>query len=234
MTKLLVSVRTAAEALIAHRNGADIVDIKEPTRGSLGAADAGTIQNIADALAGRATLSVALGELLSDDPPQLNALIGISYAKFGLAGCAACPGWSARWQARIERLPAGAAAVAVVYADAVAQSPCWEEVLAAAQAANVPVLLVDTHHKTAGSLLAHWTLANIARMVEQVQRAGLEVALAGSLDITAIEQLLPIQPDFVGVRGAVCHGGRTGTLDGANVQRLAELVQCRQLQPESI
>ena len=38
-SRLLVSVRSAAEAEIALHGGADLIDVKEPTRGSLGRAD---------------------------------------------------------------------------------------------------------------------------------------------------------------------------------------------------
>src|SRR5690606_38342384 len=38
MTQLLVSVRNRAEALAALAGGADLIDVKEPWRGSLGAA----------------------------------------------------------------------------------------------------------------------------------------------------------------------------------------------------
>ena len=40
---LLVSVRSAAEALAALAGGADVIDVKEPNQGSLGAADDDTI-----------------------------------------------------------------------------------------------------------------------------------------------------------------------------------------------
>ena len=46
MTKLLVSVRSVAEARIALAGGVDLIDVKEPRRGSLGAADAGIIAEI--------------------------------------------------------------------------------------------------------------------------------------------------------------------------------------------
>ena len=39
MSRLLVSVRSAAEAEVALGAGADLIDVKEPSRGSLGAAD---------------------------------------------------------------------------------------------------------------------------------------------------------------------------------------------------
>ena len=36
---LLVSVRSADEAIAALAGGADVIDVKEPNRGALGAAD---------------------------------------------------------------------------------------------------------------------------------------------------------------------------------------------------
>ena len=45
--KLLVSVRTIEEARAALAGGADIIDIKEPTRGSLGRADEAVLTSIA-------------------------------------------------------------------------------------------------------------------------------------------------------------------------------------------
>src|SRR4051794_32096425 len=102
-TGLLVSVRSAAEAEIALTGGADVVDIKEPTRGPLGAADADVIASIADAVAGRAPITAAAGELL-DWPviataPFIAAIaLNIEYAKFGLAGCNSAADWPSRWR----------------------------------------------------------------------------------------------------------------------------------------
>ena len=47
---LLVSVRNVTEALTALEAGADVIDVKEPTRGSLGAADSATLAAIAQAV----------------------------------------------------------------------------------------------------------------------------------------------------------------------------------------
>ena len=52
MTKLLVSVRDAAEARLAVEAGVDLIDVKEPSAGPLGAAAAETLAEIAAAVAG--------------------------------------------------------------------------------------------------------------------------------------------------------------------------------------
>ena len=63
MTALLVSVRSAAEAEAALAGGAALIDVKEPARGALGRADDAVIADVVRAVAGRAPVSAALGEL---------------------------------------------------------------------------------------------------------------------------------------------------------------------------
>ncbi|HQX54039.1 MAG TPA: (5-formylfuran-3-yl)methyl phosphate synthase [Planctomycetaceae bacterium] len=67
MPQLLVSVRNAVEAIAAVEGGADIIDVKEPNRGSLGCAAPDVIREIGAAvrncLSSLRPLSLALGEL---------------------------------------------------------------------------------------------------------------------------------------------------------------------------
>ena len=238
MSRLLVSVRNLDEARLALAGGAGVIDVKQPARGSLGAADASDLLPIVEAMSHSAPISAALGELL-DPRQQLSPedLDGLSFAKYGLAHCAMQPDWADLWQAKISLFPAGVAPVAVVYADRGAAAPAPQDILRAAVSAEAPVLLVDTFNKQQGPLLAHWRLEKVARFVAQVQDAGLKIALAGSLDVSAIRQLVSLNPDFIAVRGAACNGGRTGSLDAARVSRIASLMtaalQARKLQATS-
>ena len=52
-TKLLVSVRSAAEALTALEGGAALIDVKEPAHGSLGRADLQVIGEVVRAVGRR-------------------------------------------------------------------------------------------------------------------------------------------------------------------------------------
>ncbi|MFM9068482.1 MAG: (5-formylfuran-3-yl)methyl phosphate synthase, partial [Planctomycetota bacterium] len=61
MTRLLVSVRNAQEAQAAHRGGAQLIDLKEPRQGSLGAVPPADWPSIQAALPSSVPLSVALG-----------------------------------------------------------------------------------------------------------------------------------------------------------------------------
>jgi (5-formylfuran-3-yl)methyl phosphate synthase len=100
---LLVSVRSADEALTALAGGADVIDVKEPNRGSLGAADMSTIREVVRAVDGRAPVTAALGEL-SDVVATRNGNgsfavpDGVSLFKTGLSHCAASIDWRTAWK----------------------------------------------------------------------------------------------------------------------------------------
>jgi uncharacterized protein (UPF0264 family) len=47
------------------------------------------------------------------------------------------------------------------------------------------------------------------------------LAIAGSLDLTALDQVVGIA-DVIGVRGAACRGGRGGSVDAALVRRVRD------------
>lgn len=59
---LLVSVVDLAEAEAAWQGGADLIDIKNPTQGPLGAPSPTTIKSICTRLAKKRPTSVAIGE----------------------------------------------------------------------------------------------------------------------------------------------------------------------------
>ena len=61
MTLFLASVRDEAEAAIALLARADIIDLKEPRRGALGALDLDTTRSIVSLIGGRARLSATVG-----------------------------------------------------------------------------------------------------------------------------------------------------------------------------
>ena len=85
MTGLLVSVRSALEARLAYQGGADIVDIKEPHLGSLGAATSKVWCEVYDTINQRVPVSVALGEVWEGHVARPNR--PFAFAKIGVAGC---------------------------------------------------------------------------------------------------------------------------------------------------
>ena len=55
----LSACASADEARIALAGGADVIDVKEPRRGSLGAADAEVVADVVEVVGGRVPVSMA-------------------------------------------------------------------------------------------------------------------------------------------------------------------------------
>lgn len=229
-----MSVRDAAEAEVAVGAGASLIDVKEPHRGALGAADVSTMREIVAAVDGRVPVSVALGELLdaeadssssdsSDHDAPLDVPEGVVLAKLGLAGCAKVGDWSKRWQTWLQSLPAKVKPVAVIYADwQTCAAPSPEAVIAAAKEANCAAVLIDTFDKSAGDLFAHWSQSRLSEVIAATADAAPWAVVAGSLSGDSISRAAACGPHFVAVRGAACRGGRTGTVDAECIRELVD------------
>lgn len=226
MTGLLVSVRNADEAQAALSGGADVIDVKEPSRGALGAADPAVWHDVRRALPAGFPLSVALGELADDGIARRAGLVpGIQYAKVGLAGCLDLKDWPRRWGRVLERLPGETERVAVGYADhRAARAPDPRDVLRAAAAVNCRTLLLDTFGKDRGDLFDHFDDEQLAAFARDCRASGVALVLAGSLRLPSLSRALSFAPALVAVRGAACRGDRTGAVCGAFVKRLKQRI----------
>jgi (5-formylfuran-3-yl)methyl phosphate synthase len=225
MTQLLVSVRDADEAKVALDAGADVIDVKEPLRGSLGAADSATIAEIVRIVRGSVPVSVALSELIeSPSAPEL-LQSNPTFAKVGLAGCLSRADWRCRWESLLSGFPDTTSPVAVVYADeSAAKSPMASEIIEHATRMQCAAVLVDTWDKTAGPLTAHWSFDRICSFVLDVQSRGMKAVIAGGLTFSSLPQIALAKPDLVAVRGAACRGERTGVIAREKILQLKQLL----------
>jgi len=89
MTLFLASVRDPAEAELALGAGADIVDLKDPGEGALGALSPDAIADCVSLVAGRAPVSATIGDRpLEGEAVRAavlaTAALGVDYIKLGL------------------------------------------------------------------------------------------------------------------------------------------------------
>jgi dihydroneopterin aldolase len=101
------------------------------------------------------------------------------------------------------------------------------DAVATAAAMGAAGIMLDTADKSSGSLLAHLDAGQLMNFVTQAKAHGLTVGLAGSLTAADVPELLPLAPDLLGFRGALCLGRRSASLD------LAACAAIRTLIPES-
>ena len=212
MTLFLASVRDVAEAETALVAGADIVDLKDPANGALGAVDRAASRGASvSMIAGRAP-AARRSAICRCSRPAIRARgassarsLGVDYVKFGLFP----DGDAASLLEALAPLAASIRLIVVVFAD---RPPDFDAAEAAAKA-GIAGIMLDTAGKGSGSLLDHLTLGDVARFVARARAYGLMVGLAGSLRAAQIPALLDLEPDVLGFRGALCRGGRTGRLE---------------------
>jgi len=227
--RLLVSVVDAAEARLAVAGGVDVVDVKNPAEGSLGAPAPGVIAHVRDVLPADLPLSAAIGDLPSlPGTAALAALgaarCGAAYVKIGLWGSSTTADAVAVLHAARDAVDGDAAVVAVTYADA-ARVPSRplppRELVAAAREAGVSGCLLDTAVKDGRGLLAWLHGDALAALVAEAHGAGLEMALAGELRADDLPAIRATGADIAGVRSAACRDGRrTAALDPERIAHL--------------
>jgi uncharacterized protein (UPF0264 family) len=222
MTRFLASVRDGAEAELALAAGADIVDLKDPAKGALGALDWRAIATCVARVAARAEVSATVGDLPMSPETIRDAVLatassGVDYVKLGLF-----PGGDA--QKCLDLLAAdarGIPLILVLFADA---PPLFDAVGAAARIGARGVML-DTVGKDGSSLLDHLALDQLGGFVDAARAKGLLVGLAGSLTALHVPKLLALQPDLLGFRGALCRGGaRDASLDASACASIRALI----------
>jgi uncharacterized protein (UPF0264 family) len=222
-TGLLVSVRSADEVEAALAGGADLIDVKEPTRGPLGMAEAEVVAGVVDAVGGRVPVSAALGEWSPNALTEAHwhLELKLDYVKWGLAGYAPTPGWGEDLLDTRRELPAGMEMVAVAYADwERAKSVPPAEVVRFAKRFRFRALLLDTWGKDGKTLLDFLKPAEVADLVGSAGRVGMTTAVGGSLRPEHLKQLKGVSPTYYAVRASACAGGkRDGVIDAARVKK---------------
>lgn len=232
--KLLVSVAREEEVSPAVDGGADIIDVKNPPEGSLGANFPRVIQRIRKLTPPELPVSATIGD--APNLPGLMALAalgaamcGIQYVKVGLLGtqspraavfllqqvCQAVRDYSPH--TRI---------IAAAYADAHKVKALPPLTLpAVAQEAGVDGCLLDTLRKGEGTLWTNLSTAQLQDFTAQCREAHLLCALAGSLAEEDIPRVYKLGVDIIGVRTAACRGDRvSGLVDRNKVQRLKKII----------
>jgi (5-formylfuran-3-yl)methyl phosphate synthase len=217
--RLLVSVVSAAEARAALAGGADIIDVKDPREGALGAPAPRTLAEVVAAVDGAAPVSVALGDL--PDLPQTAALAacgaaacGVDYVKLGLRGVRELDRAVALVTAVADALGSRPAVIAAAYADgASVDPPAFDPALLPELVARTGIAgaLVDTLVKDGRGLYGSLPEATVGELVAATRAAGGTFGIAGQL---CAGQLGRVEADIVGVRSAVCRDGdRAASLD---------------------
>jgi len=234
MVKLLISIKHPSEFESAMHGGADIVDVKEPSRGSLGLPDYNVLKEVVERAKKlnmfEIEVSCASGDIKKFEPyleyiAYTAGSLGVNYFKVGIAA-------RSLNEARVigSRLSDilksfNTKLVLVGYADYErAESIEPLRVLDVARSVEAGVAMIDTYVKDGKTTFDFLTRSYLEKFVKDAHKSGLMAAIAGSLRKHHVFDAVKLEFDVIGFRGAVCAGGRGAAISEELVKELKKAI----------
>lgn len=224
MSGFLASVDNLQDAITVNECGADIIDLKDPQNGALGSLTISDIHAIVDHLWEKSIVSATVGDLEADVSLILEKIeqvadTGVDYVKVGIFTQEHIDKCLPTFEYHARR---GINIIAVLFADV---DFSFEHAIKQCKKAHLTGVMMDTAGKSAGNLLLHKNISELTKFVQLAKANHLLTGLAGSLRQQDIATLLPIAPDYIGFRTALCEGlKRTAPIDKNNVSQIRDLM----------
>ena len=223
---LMVSVQNLPEALEALEGGADIVDVKNLQEALVGSAEPGVIKEIREAVPAERHASVTLGVV----PNQVGTVAMAVYTAGALKATSVKVGFMrSNYGAAVAALRAARKALngfdTKLIGSLFADNSLYDgleprRMVELARDGECDGWLIDTLAKDGRNLFDFIAEAELRDMVFEGKELGMSTALSGHLKIDNLDELARINPDIVGVRGAVC--ARGDRADGVHREAVAE------------
>ena len=211
MTQLLISVKNVAEALLAFEAQVDIIDLKDPNVGALGALSVHETTQIIQAIKERkpiglnaqnlTLISATVGEqhidlnnLISDI--QARNVLGVDLVKISVSELFYTENFLNKMQPLTRK---GIQLIAVFFAD----KPIDIALLATLKRIGFFGVMLDTQIKQQ-SLLQVQTASDLQMFTQKCYENDLKSGLACSLQTQHIVCLIHLNPTYIGFRGGAC------------------------------
>jgi len=228
MTQLLISVTNVAEAQIALAHGADFIDLKDPSKGALGALPLITIHEVVAYVNnqnqyGKRLTSATIGDLPMQPELILEHVVALAKTKVDIIKIGFFE--ATDYQSCLDVLKTitqnGVKLIAVLFAEY--QYPA--SLINAIKAAGFYGVMLDTAHKNGATFLDYFSENAMQAFAEHVNIQGLLFGLAGSLTLQHVAVAKKINPTYMGFRGGVCaENQRNLSLSSEKIKAIRKLM----------
>lgn len=232
--KALVSPINEKEAIVADQGGADIIDVKNPKEGSLGANFPWIIKSVKEAIGSKKPISATIGDFnYKPGTASLAALgaavAGAEYIKVGLYDIQnekQALDMLVNITKAVKDYDATKKVVASGYSDYKRINSISPLLLPAiGKSAGVDIVMMDTGIKDRRSTFEFMSEKELIEFTSLAKSNGLQSALAGTLKFEDLPILKRIKPDIIGVRGMVCGGDRNTSIQKELVEKLLDSIK---------
>lgn len=211
MSKWLASVQSLDESQTLLTCLPDILDMKDPAQGALGALNVEIVSKIVSLIAGRCQTSATIGDLPMQADLISKAMIGmarsgVDYVKIGLFPDSGLEKCIKDLEKTVKNLKTPV--IAVLFADKMPNFDC----IGVLKASGFQGVMIDTAIKKGQHLRDHWNEQQLRAFVKAVKEQDMLCGLAGALRLEDIPLLRPFNADYLGFRSALCKKRQRKTL----------------------
>jgi uncharacterized protein (UPF0264 family)/TusA-related sulfurtransferase len=211
---LLVSVQNMPEALEADRGGADIIDVKNLQEALVGSGHPNLVREVRERIPAHKHVSVTLG-VVPNQPGTVAmavhaaALLDATSVKVGFQVSHYDTALQVLRESREALGNSETKLIGSLFADNLLFEGGLDphQMVKLAREGNCDGFLIDTLTKDGRNLFDFMPEPVLRDMVMEAKQVGLSTALSGHLKLDNLDELARINPDIVGVRGAVCSSG---------------------------
>lgn len=241
MTQLLISVTNIDEARIALENGVDVLDLKDPSDGALGALDIQEVNKINAYVNHKTLVSATIGNIKFHSSDDLNTalarirtliLAGVDIIKIGFFDNQVPENRSKN----VQQLEISAELLLAIQAMCLSKTIKFVAVLFAENTYEAHFidglltigfegLMIDTMVKNGQSAMHFNNHDQFKSIADCAHAKGYWFGIAGSLQPQDIALVKYLKPTYIGFRGAACDGNdRKNMLSPLSVQMLRKLM----------
>lgn len=228
MTQLLISVTDTHEAGLALAHGADLIDLKDPHQGALGALPIKTIQEVVSFVSTHRTHTQQYTSATVGDLPMQAELISqqvlavastnVDFVKIGFFE-------SEHYQPCLDVLSGiaknGVKLIAVLFAET--QYP--KDLIELIKGAGFYGVMLDTAKKNGATFMDYYTDEQMLSFSRQVKHHAMAFGLAGSLNIQHLAKVATYTPTYIGFRGGVSMDNqRKLSLDASKIKAIRKIL----------
>jgi dihydroneopterin aldolase len=221
MSKILASIKDLSEAKLILNTEVDIIDLKDPSNGALGRLCKNDIEKIVEYVGQRKLTSSTVGDLpnninlISKNVKEISST-NIDFIKIGV--------YENSYVETLCNIKSNKKLIAVFFADRFL--PTNEEIIQLKNS-NFYGVMVDTSKKKSGNLFNFVTYDDIDDFLKSARKLGLVTGVAGSINETHIKELIKLNPNYMGFRGALCEDNtaRNSSISKNNVNNIVNLIK---------
>ena len=220
--QLLISVTSVQEAQMALTHQVEILDLKDPNAGALGALPFDVIAEVVQYVKNQTENTTPYISATIGDAPMLPEVLvekverlqvtGVDYIKIGFF---AADDYQSCLNALQPITQVGAKIIAVLFAENTYSAALIEAI----QRAGFVGVMLDTTNKNGQTLFNYYSTIALAEFAEKVIKNDMMLGFAGSLKAQDVVKLKALNPTYLGFRGGVCDNfQRQSSLNSENIR----------------